>query len=356
MTKPGWRRPVLALAVAAGVVAAIVVVDAAPAQAAVPDKVGFVLWNGAVVGTGTTPAGTSVINFGIGRYQVKFPGAGATGGVVHTTAINSVPHWCQAESWSQSGPDELVNIRCYRAGATLNNTAFSAIFYSSSGISPFGQYGYVDAMALGGTFSQYNSVGAANTVTHLGAGKWTVTFNSIGSPGPRDGSLQATPVNTAVAAHCSVGAWSSNPAVQSVTVYCFDAVTLAPLDTRFTLTYQYPVSLYGAISPPLYWGYLWWMPGVGPATTNNNSIVGPGGNNPAAAGVGLTTIKFPRIGVAPPDDVQVTAFTTAPNWCSLDAIWTHPGGGDLLVQHVSCFGPAGGALNVGFLASANSIN
>jgi hypothetical protein len=355
MSTPGWRRFTIATIASLFALAGAVAVGPAPAQAAVPDKIAFVLWNGAVVASGTTPAGTTVTPLSPGRYQVKFVGAGIGAGVVHVTAINAVPHWCQVETWFQSGPDEIVVIRCYKVGPSLDNTAFSAIFFRSSGTSPFGQYGYVDAMPGGGTFSQYNSAGGTDTVTHLAVGQWSVKFAGIGTPGPRDGGLQATAVNAGTPARCNIATWASSPPQQAATVFCFDA-TGAPLDTRFTLTYQYSSSLYGSFSPPFYYGFVWWMPGVGPASTNLNSILGYGGNAPASAGVGLTIIKFPSIGVAPPDTVLVTAATAAPNWCSLNSVWTHPGATDILVRDVNCFTNAGTPANTPFTASANSIN
>jgi hypothetical protein len=352
MRTPTWRRFLLAGVAATLALIGAVAVASAPAQAAVPDRFGFVLWNGAVVSTGTTPSATTVTPLTPGRYQVLFAGQAAAAGVVHVTAINKIPHWCQVESWGPFGVDERVIVRCYRVGPVLENTAFTAIFFQSTGPSGFGPYGYVDANPTGGTFSQYNSSSSVNTVTHGGTGQWDVKFPGIGSAGPRDGSLQATAVNADVGARCNVVSWTSSAPLQDVAVYCF-APSGAPFDTRFTLTYQLRVSLYGPVAPPTHFGYLWWVPGSGPVTTNFNAQTGPGTNSAATAATGLTTVKFPNLGVSP-DTVQVTTFGPVPNWCSLDVPWTHAGT-DTLVQHANCFTVSGGAINNAFLISDNSL-
>jgi hypothetical protein len=353
MRKHIWQRLVPAAAAVLLTALGAVALGSPPAAAAVPDRLGFVLWNGAaVVPSGTTPAATTVIPVAVGRYQVRFPGQGIAGGVVHVTAINTVPHWCQVEQWFPSGVDEIAYIRCYRVGGVPDFTAFSAIFYSSSGPGPYGPYGYVDANPGGGTISQYNSVGAVNTVTHIGVGRWQVKFPGLGTAGPRDGSLQVTAVNTATGARCNIANLASSGALQDVIVYCF-ASAGAPLDTRFTLTYQYRSSLYGRAFAPKYYGYYHWVPGAGPVSTNLNSQTGFGGNTPGVAGVGLVTVKFPLIGFLP-DTLQVSTFGTVPNWCSLSAPWLHAGL-DTVAQNVNCFTVNGTPVHYGFFASANSL-
>jgi hypothetical protein len=346
---PGWRRLATATAALLVLTGAALFTGGAPAVAAVPDRVGFVLWNGVVVASGTSPAGTSVVPLGVGRYQVKFVGQGIAGGVVHVTAINASPHWCQVESFAPSGPDEIVVIRCYRPGGALDNSAFTAIFFEASGPGAFGPYGYVDAKPLGSFFTQYNSVGAVNTVTRLTTGLYNVKFPGLATSGPRDGSLQATAVNAVTGAHCVIVGWASNTSGQNVGVNCFDSFG-ASLDTQFELTFQYKQSLYGSIAPPKYFGYIWWAPGAGPATTNYNSQVGA--NVPSPAGTGLVTIKFPQLAQLP-DTVQVTATGSAPNFCSLNSIWAHVTP-DTVVRDVFCFTVNGTPVNNGFTASDNS--
>lgn len=325
------------------------------AQAAVPDRFGFVLWNGtSPVPSGTSPAATTVTVLGVGRYEVVFPGQAAAGGVVHVTAINSAPHWCQVDAFGPSGPDERVKISCYRVGGTLDPSSFSAIFSSSSGpAGANGHFGYVDSQPSGALISQYNSAGQGNIVTPGPPGQWQVDFPGLATPGPVAGSLQSTAVNPQIAARCKVAGWASSLSGQSVKVYCFDAAG-APLNTRFTLTYQYQRSLYGAVAPPKYFGYLWNTPPLGPPSTNFNSQLGSGVNTIASSGVGLSLVRFPAL-AAPPDNVEVTAAGPGSEFCGLSWVWTYSGA-DVIVRNVNCFTNAGTPVNTGFLISHNSRN
>ena len=349
-----WWAGGAALAVLAAGLA--VVGPGGAAQAAVPDRLGFVLWNGgAPVASGTWPAATTVSVIGVGRYSVIFPGQAAAGGVAHVTAINSSPHWCQVMSFGPFGADERVFISCHRPGGAADPSPFSAIFSSSSGpAAGAGRFGYVNSQSTGALVSQYNSAAALNSVTHTGVGQWLVKFPGLTTPGPVDGGLQSTAVSPQIPARCKVGAWSSSPVSgQAVKVACFDAGG-APLDTQFTLTYQYQRSLYGAVLPPKYFGYLWNTPPLGPPSTNFNSQVGPGANTIVSTGPGLSLVKFPRLAV-PPDDVQVTAAGPGSEFCGLNWFWTYSGA-DTIVRDVNCFTNAGAAVNTGFLISDNSRN
>ena len=334
------------------VLIAAVTAWAAPASAALPDRFAFVLWNGAAtVPTGTTPAATSVVTGPVGRYRVIFPGAGAPGGVVHVTAINTGPFWCQVNTFGPAGPDEVVYIDCYRAGGVPAFTAFTAFFESSSPppIPINGRFGYVDSQASGALVSQYNSMGSVNNSTLLSTGQWMVRMPALGTAGPLDGSAQATAVN-AGAVRCKVRNWQSLPAEQRIFVSCFGPGG-APVNTRFTLTWQYNQSLYGAGWPPKYFGYLFYAPGAGPATTNFNSQLGLNANT-VSGGAGLYLVRFPRIGFTP-DTIQVTAAGGTSDFCNLLTYWTHSAP-DTLVRDVSCYNNAGTHVNTGFLISDNA--
>ncbi|GAA2394268.1 hypothetical protein Cme02nite_08960 [Catellatospora methionotrophica] len=346
-------RPTRVLSTLVGIVAMLgtLLVAGTPAQAAVPNRFGFVLWNGAaVVPGGTYPAATTVVPLAVGRYQVTFPGQGITGGVVHVTAITNGPRWCQAEAWGPSGVNEIAIIRCYRVGGVPDNSGFSAIFTNSSGPGAPGPYGYVDTQPTGTIISQYNAAGAPNVVTPLGVGQWSVKFLNIGSGGPVDGSAQVTAVAT-VGTRCKIRNWTSTAAQQEVIVFCFNAAG-ALANSRFTVSYQQKASLYGAGFPPQYFGYLWNAPPVGPAFTNFNSVLGYSANTLISAGPGLSLVTFRQIGFAPLT-VQVTAAGSNSNFCGLNFPWTIAGV-DLYVRDVSCYTNAGAAVNTGFTISASS--
>src|SRR5436190_3349778 len=73
-TRGRLRSVLVALAVVAGT-AAVMLTGVTPAQAAVPDRFGFVLWNGAaVVPSATVPAATTVLFAPPGHYRITFPG------------------------------------------------------------------------------------------------------------------------------------------------------------------------------------------------------------------------------------------------------------------------------------------
>jgi hypothetical protein len=351
-----WRARILAV-----LLTVVAVFATTPsADAAVPDVKGWALWNdaaGSTVAFGTWPAATTVTPLmPAGRYQIKFPGQAAPGGggVVHVTAINTNPHWCQAETWFPAGPDEIAIIRCYRLGGVIAPTNFSAFFTKSSGGPAAGPYGYVDSTAGGVLVSQYNSAGLGNTSTPGPVGQWTVSMPGVIAGGPLVGSWQATAVNSGVGAKCKVATWASTPNGQFARVWCFDSFG-APLNTRFTLTYQYRVSLYGAAFPPKYYGYFLNQPPAGPPPTNFNSVLGFGANTIMPAGLGLSLVTFPRIGFAQ-NTVQVTAFGANSDFCGLNTFWGNFGPGpDVVVRDVNCWTAGGAPVNSGFTVSANSI-
>ncbi|GAA4446959.1 hypothetical protein [Phytohabitans houttuyneae] len=333
---------------------------AAPAQAAVPDGHGFVQWDGAAtVPSGTWPPTTAVTAFGGGFYEIVFPGQAAKGGVVHVTAINGRPVWCQALKWGFSGSDQIVYIGCFRPGGFGIDTPFTAVFTSSSPPdSVRGLYGYVHADDTATIVSEYNSVlGGGNVVAPAGAtGAYIVRFPALGTAGPNDGSLQVTAVNSSTGAHCQIAKWDSNPASQDVLVLCVDG-TGTPLKTGFTLSYQRDRSLLGSAYPPKFFGYVWNMqpppaPNLGPPSTNFNSQVGSGANLLNFAGTGLTLARFPAL-AQPPDTVQVSANGQRGEFCNLQAPWGY-NGTTVMVRNVACYTPLGSRLDTGSFTSYNS--
>jgi hypothetical protein len=99
------------IAAAAGLLAAAaatVAVTTPAARAATPDVGGFGFVNSPV-----PPAGclvdpnrqavssfmgcVTVMHIPVGRYELRYPGIGVPGGVVHVMAVNDNSAWCQAE-------------------------------------------------------------------------------------------------------------------------------------------------------------------------------------------------------------------------------------------------------------------
>ncbi|WP_020521729.1 hypothetical protein [Catelliglobosispora koreensis] len=348
-----WASRVAVTLLAAG---AVVGVASAPAQAAVPDKFGFLLWSGGFV-TQAQPAGSTVVAGPPGRWTVTFPGQGIAGGVVHVTAVhdalaNPPGRWCQADSWGVVGLNEVVKVSCYSPFGALDPTPGFSVQFSRSSGAPVGagRYGYIHANAVCGIITQYNSAGFGNTCTHAGVGAYSVGFTAMGTPGPIDGGFQVTAVNGAVGARCKIaGPWTSSANGQFARIFCFNPAG-ALANTAFTVSYQYRRSLYGPVAPPNRFGYLLNQPPVGPASTNFNNLAAA--NGIVVFGPPVWTVRFPNIYSTAPSNTQVTAFGTTSHFCGLHKPWQPAG--TAVDAHVNCFTNAGVPVNSGFLISHNS--
>ncbi|GAA1506169.1 hypothetical protein GCM10009677_43220 [Sphaerisporangium rubeum] len=317
------------------------------AEAAVPNRWGFALVD-VTSGVpdpshqaGSWPAGfnVTVTSGGVGQYFVKFPQIGVpNGGVVHVTALSQTAVWCQAQKWGMSGADEVVAVQCYRFGGTPENTRFSIVFEESSGWGAIVQgLGYVHWTGSGiGT--QFNSTGTVNSVTPTGVGVWTVKMPNLG-PSVMAGGIQVTAVNSSMPARCKVGAWAPTTSGQLIQVRCHNA-TNVPVDTGWTITYQYTRAVTGGAAPPRYFGYVF-----------DNSPANPGPYTPVPAGVtfnsvgsfneiqsagpGQRMVTFHKIGVLQ-DNVQVTAYGPGPEFCNLVTVWG-TWGMEVTVRNVICY-------------------
>ncbi|GHJ42780.1 hypothetical protein Cs7R123_01220 [Catellatospora sp. TT07R-123] len=345
------RAAAMLLAAAAGATAA-----GASADAAVPDRFGFALWSGGVVSQ-AVPAGTSVTPGVPGRWTVKFPGQGIVGGVVHVTAVHDAltspnGRFCQAESWGPDTslpPNEIVRVACYRTTGVLDPApGFSVQFARSSGGIGGGLYGYMHNNAGCGIIDNYTTLGFGTTCAHVGVGQYSIAFTGLGTPGPQDGGIQVTAVNPGAAARCKVASMQSSANGQFFRILCFNHLG-ALADNAFTSTYQYKRSLYGPAFPPNRFGYIWNVPGAGPATTNYNSVAG---GNGLGAGPPVWTIKYYSLAASLPGNSQATAYGTSSSFCGLHRPWS-AAGTDILVT-VNCFDNAGNPINSGFFSSYSS--
>ncbi|MDH2425265.1 hypothetical protein [Sphaerisporangium sp. TRM90804] len=320
---------------------------ATAAGAAVPNRWGFahVNVNNGVPDiarqAGSWPAGptVTVTPGGIGQTYVRFPQIGIPrGGIVHVTAISQEAVWCQVQKWGQSGADEIVVVQCYRYGGAAVFTPYSIVFSESSGrMAPPGAFGYIHwtGSAIGST---YNSSGVANNVGPTGVGVWTVTLPGLGSS-TIAGNIQVTAVNPSVPARCKVSAWAPIAAAQQIQVRCHNA-TNVPLNTGWNLTYQRERAITGGVNPPRNFAYVFdnspANPGpytpVPPAITFNSQ---GSFNDIMSAGLGFRLVSFYQVG-ALPDNVQVTAFGTGPEFCNLLTLW-NTFGVDVRVRDVVCY-------------------
>ena len=336
------------------VMAGFVVALAGPAQAAVPDHWGFAYVDKPSVpgtpdlthqaGSWPAPFKVHVTPGAVGQVHVRFPQIASKGGVVHVTAVTAGPVWCQAQKWGPSGPDEIATVRCFRPGGAPVFVPFVIMFTTSTkGPFPAGRaYGYVHFEPASGIITQFNSVGAVNTVTSGPVGVWTVTMPGLGTPALA-GNVQVTAVNPAVAAKCEVDAWASSTARQVFRVRCFNSGT-TPLTTGWSLTYQRGRAVMGTQpklvastvdNQPLLTGP--YAPAPPPVNFNSAGAV----NTIRAAGAGLRLVTFPSVGVLP-NTVLVSAFHTGPGFCNLNTLWaTTSGAPQVIVRDVACYTAAG---------------
>lgn len=348
MTRRLAAGAALALAIGTGTVAAT------PATAAPAPTYGFVLVSrGAPIASGTFPSSTVVSTVSPGKYKVTFPGiAGPSRGVVHVTALNDAPHWCQADSWSLAGADVTAVVDCYTLGGAADNSGFALTYASASSTAwvPAGaRFGYLFAKPSGALIETFNSTGATNIVTPLTVGQWSVGMPGLNTPGPMDGGIQVTAADPTIPAHCSVAKLSSVSA-QHFTVACFGA-TGVPVDVPFTATYQYQAPLLAAFRPPTFFGYLLNLPPLGPAGTNYNPFLGPTANFVTPVATGITQTTFPALGKTP-DSIQATPFTRLSAFCALQAPWTHPS--PSTVANLACWDDAGNNIDVGLFITDNT--
>ena len=351
----------IARKLAAGVGVAVLVsglalTAAETAQAAVPDKWGFAFVDKPTVagipdlshqaGTWPAPMHAHSAPASPGQVTVRFPNLATKGGVVHVTAVNNGPVWCQAQKWSPSGTSELVDVRCFKVGGVPVFSQFTVMFTASTkGAFPAGRaYGYVHFQPGPGIVASFNSSGGANTVSTGPIGVWKIKMAGLGSA-VQLGGIQVTAVNPSAPARCGVDAWSWSSSGQVFVVRCFNAGS-TPFKTGWTLSYQRGRAITGA--QPKQFAYTFdnkpLLAGpYAPAPTGINFNSQSGVNTVRSAGAGLRFVQFPRVGRLP-NTVLVTPFHVGPGFCNLLTLWaTAPP--DVLIRDVACFKASGTLLS-----------
>lgn len=343
------RRILFAVALASSTTVATAVTTT-PAQAAVPDR-----WAFGYMQNSTPPAGmlldparqwksdnvpnATVTVSGLGRYQVRFPNIASTTGVAHVTAVAPDARFCQVFRVFPSGADQIVEVQCFKHAfaQTPDWSMFTVVFSTSSGFpAGGGAHAYVRGNLTGGFSSAYNSTGMANSVSWGGAGSglYKVWLPGVGT-GLFDGNIQVTAEHPNSARRCKVDSWNPVAGGEDIVVRCYDQ-TGAPADSWFNLTYHRQRSVFGAVSPPQFFAYVW-TPGYpgGPSNFNSTASV----NNLAVAGIGLYYLEFHNVGWKE-GHVQVTAFKNGASYCNLQNVW-NISSGVVIVRNVICFNAAG---------------
>jgi hypothetical protein len=274
----------------------------------------------------------------VGYYQVVFENLGIYyGGTVDVTAYGAGSENCKVQNWGPTLADQIVYVRCFDAGGGAVDTQFTAAF--TRPISSF-KFGYVwannpvAASYTPSTTYQFNSTGAANTITRSGVGTYQVTLPGLGGQG---GTIKATaygPGNEA----CHVSSWSSLGANAVVNVRCQNPAG-GPVDTLYTLTYHATFGLLGTLTggPRAYvWANLQSSPGYVPSLTYQYNSTGAA-NTISRSGVGVYQVTLPGLG-AVSGHAQVTAYGAGSTRCKVQS-WNTSGAAKLV--NIRCFDTAG---------------
>lgn len=338
----------------------------APARAAhamLPDAWGYGYYDPSAPAPGpltdtltSVGSGGQVVSAAGNSYLVEFPKVGAKQGVVHVTAISRTgnptpqpPSWCEPDAWYLSGSDEFVKVTCWviSGGTAVPFPTGFVITYVSATFSgpPVPDFAYAQSDGGSSLLTQFNSSGAPLSVGHIGTGLWTIQLPGVGPGGTTlGGDFQVTGEGGAAPARCKVGRWVNSGGTQSAVVFCFNGGTGAPMDTGWSLTYQFKLNLHG--QAPKAWGYFLQQAGA-PVLTNFDSLNGWGTASSAPTPPAGITVLFPSIGFSakPYATANVTTFGSGPEFCRLGELGGPPpwvdNSGTLQIRSVDCFTGSG---------------
>ena len=243
----------LAVAAATLVLAAgsAAVVAPAPAQAAGPYGAAFVSldtpdasmclvpaehqWNSSSPWTSVN----EVCQDDVGQYTVLLPGLAASAGTVQVTAYGTDDAHCKVASWAPSGANQRIRVRCFTAAGAPTDSQFNLSYANLTGTGGY-PLGYVfNSQPASASYTpplnyQFNSTGAANTITKLsGAGRYMISLPGLAAANA--GNIQVTAYGTG-SEWCTVWNWGPNGTALHLQVQCYNAAG-ALVDSKFTATY-----------------------------------------------------------------------------------------------------------------------
>ncbi len=279
---------------------------------------------------------------GSGVYQVKFQGLGDSGGNAQVVAVGFTPVTCTVTSVSASGPDELVNVRCFTvAGGANTDTDFAAFFTKRTVAEETGAtngaYLTFDGTGIVAG-SEWSSTGSGASVTPISAGRYSV---KLPGQSATEGNAQVTAYGGGNL-HCKVEQWSTSGGATQVIVDCFKN-TVAD-SSGFSLLYaakQLPTTRTGGYlvaERPFIAGPYIGFPAVNRVFT---PALAAGSNTSARSAASVYATTYPGFATSTGSTtVLLTANGSGSNFC-------HPTnwgalGADERVD-VKCFSPSGGA-------------
>jgi hypothetical protein len=197
----------------------------------------------------------SVVRTGVGLYTVTFGGLATPGGMVHVTALASVPRSCVVVGWGPVSADEYVAVDCYDVGGVHRDSKFVADFQNTN--SNEGKLAYLWADQPSATVEyepnaaySYNSTGATNTVVRFSTGFYQASFPGLGSG---RGSVQVSGYGIDPVI-CRAVSWLPNFGAESVRIKCRDDIGNL-VDSMFTVTFMQGLGLKGIFRNRV--AYLW---------------------------------------------------------------------------------------------------
>ncbi|MGC5052868.1 hypothetical protein ACLQ2S_15605 [Micromonospora sp. DT48] len=352
-------------AAVAAILAAALLSPVTPATAATADRFGFAYvddptalpwtplpaayqygsWTPGLTATGGKVA--------LGRFQVRFPNIGLGGrGNAHVTAVARDGRFCELVRWYGSGPDQIVDVQCFRPGGRPADTPFTVLWTFSSGVLPAGVGAYASAQVTSNLLAQaYNSAGAPVSASHVGVGIYAVRFSGVGEPsGILSGNVQVTAQQpNAEPRRCKILRWGASGPEVLVYVACHDPFSGAPMDSDFTVSFHRERSVYASFGPPRYFGYLATPPFAGP--TNYSYPLGIGPNGYAPTGPGTSVVRFPLLHERH-TTAHVTAIGDSPSYCTIQELWAQVA--TTAVLPVTCFANNGRLLDSQYSSTFSS--
>ncbi len=261
-----------------------------------------------------------------GTYTIRFGGLGDPGGVAHAQAYGSTSNYCSVTSWSDSGADQNVRVRCYDATGALADTRFTANF--AVGSMGAARFSYLWADQQGNTAKykpdaqyRYDAVKSADiTVQRTNTGRYEVFLPASGPSLQGPWTFQVTAYGGANL--CKLAGFSSSS--RKAQVACRTAGG-SFVDSRFSLSFASSGSYLGRTDRP-----------YGAFSEANDGVENPSTGN--------YSIRVPGLGQDKGQAV-VVARGTFSTYCHVSG-W-NAAGADLDVDIV-CFNPGGVAASSSF--------
>lgn len=284
----------------------------------------------------------TVTRKGTGRYQVRLVGMNTVGGNVQVTSYGGNRH-CKTESWSRSGNDQLVNVRCFTATGAASNSRFVMTYQLQNIQTTVHPKAYVWAnnasssnYAPSATYS-HNSTGAVNRAYRLGEGYYRVRMPGVNSTG-KGGTVMVTAYGTD-SVRCKTSHWSGSGADINAYVRCFDASGNLK-NSRFTLSFLKEIGDFGGVvsEDTLEAAHAWVN-----TFPNPSSYYNYGGVTASQISTGRYRVNFPWKVAMNDTATMANAYGSSSDYCTVSS-WSSDGANGTRA-YINCYNKNGSAVN-----------